>query len=248
MAKIYLKFKESVIKEIILQNGITTIGRAEKNDIQIDNLAVSGSHARIIGEEGRFVIEDLNSTNGTFINDRRIARSQLTHNAVITVGKHALVFVDPQPAAAVDNDATIVMRKPADSDATVVISPSRQQSPAVDETIVRGKPAVETCTPAVTKIGKFTLIDGKADASEFLLDKRVITIGKSDAAEIRLKGFFAPKVAAVVNRTNDGYFVTPAAGEKTQVNGRPIAGACQLKPLDIVEVAGLKLQFSFQEG
>lgn len=248
MAKLYLKFKESVIKEIILQNGVVTIGRGEKNDIQIDNLAVSGSHARIIGEGGRFVIEDLNSTNGTFLNDRRIARNPLTHNAVITVGKHTLVFIDPQPTASVDNDATIVMRKPVDADATVVISPVRQQPLAADETIVRAKPAAETIAPVVTKIGKFTLIDGKADAPEYLLDKRVVTIGKSDAAEIRLKGFFAPKVAAVINRTSDGYFVTPATGEKTLVSGRPITGACQLKPLDIVEVAGLKLQFSFQEG
>ncbi len=249
MAKLYLKFKESVIREIILQNGITTIGRNETNDIHIDNLAVSGSHARIIGESGGFTIEDLSSTNGTYINDRRIARQPLVHNAVITVGKHTLVFLDPVAAVPSDNDQTVVMRKPASNDATVVITPPRH-SPEMDQTIVRGAGS-QTISPvqaAVERVGKLTVLDGSADAADYLLEKKIITIGKSDTAEIRLKGFFAPKVAAVINRTREGYFITPAAGErKLLVNGRPVTAACPLKQLDIVEAGSLKLQFSLVE-
>lgn len=251
MAKLYLKFKESVIREIILQNGTTTIGRSESNDIHIDNLAVSGSHARIFCESGRFVIEDLNSTNGTYVNDRRIAKHQLTHNAVITIGKHTLVFLDPAACAA-DSEQTVVMRRPVEnSEATVVISPPKQQ-PSQDQTIVRGVPAPAPTATMVTApvevVGRLTVIDGKSDIMEYLLEKRVISIGKADTAEIKLKGFFAPKVAAVINRTREGYFITPAAGEKTLINGRPITGAYLLKSLDIVEAGSLKLQFSLGEG
>ncbi len=251
MAKLYLKFKESVIREIILQNGVTTIGRTEQNDIHIDNLAVSGSHARIFCEGGKYFIEDLNSTNGTYINDRRISRNQLTHNAVITIGKHTLVFLDPT-ASAPDSNETIVMRKPVEnSEATVVISPPRQ-APQQDQTIVRGAAATQAppmAALATEKIGRLTVIDGRTDTPEYLLEKKLVTIGKSDTAEIKLKGFFAPKVAAVINRTGEGYFITPAAGEKKLlVNGRPINSAHPLKPLDIIEVASLRLQFSFREG
>jgi pSer/pThr/pTyr-binding forkhead associated (FHA) protein len=250
MAKLYLKFKGAVIREIILQNGITTIGRLEKNDIHIDNLAVSGSHARIISEGDKFAIEDLNSTNGTYINDRRISRQALVHNTVITVGKHNLLFLDPDAAAKSDNDQTVVMRKPASGDATVVIAPPKQV-PQMDQTIVRGAsssspPVVES---VVEKIGKLTELGGTFEGTDYILEKKLVTIGKSETAEIRLKGFFAPKVAAVINRTREGYFITPAAGNrKLLVNGSPIAGARQLKPFDIVEVASLRWQFSFQEG
>lgn len=250
MAKLYLKFKESVIREIILQDGITTIGRAEKNDIFIDNLAVSGSHARIVSEEGKFVIEDLNSTNGTYVNDRRIARQTLTHNAVITIGKHTLVFLDPD-ASAQDSEQTVIVKKTADSDATIVIPPPGK-APEQDQTIVRGAASrVPPATPpeATAKTGKLTVIDGRPDSAEYLLEKKVVTIGKSDTAEIKLKGFFAPKIAAVINRTGDGYFITPAAGEKKLlVNGRPLTGSCLLKPLDVVEVASLQMQFTLKEA
>lgn len=249
MAKLYLKFKESVIREIILPNGTTTIGRAEKNDLHIDNLAVSGNHARIAFESGKFIIEDLNSTNGTYINDRRISRQQLFHNAIITVGKHTLLFYDPAPMAT-DSDQTVVMCKPASCDATVVITPAKL-TPAEEQTIIRGTAATMTLAapPVAEKLGILSSIDGTADSTEYLLDKRLVTIGKADSAEIKLKGFFAPKVAAVINRTKDGYYITPAAGEKKLLlNGRPISGASQLKPLDMIEVASLRLQFSFREG
>lgn len=248
MAKLYLKFRESIIREIILQNGITTIGRLEENDIHIDNLAVSGRHARIIGEGDKFTIEDLNSTNGTYVNDRRISRQPLSHNTVITVGKHTLLFLDPTVAVSVESDQTMVMRKPASADATVVIAPPSHQA-SMDQTIVRGaSPVPVKAEPVVEKIGKLTVLGGGSDNSEYLLEKRLVTIGKADTAEIKLKGFFAPKVAAAINKTNEGYFITPAGdNKKLLVNGAPIAAAYHLKPLDIVEVASLKLQFSFRE-
>jgi pSer/pThr/pTyr-binding forkhead associated (FHA) protein len=246
MATLYLKFKESVLKELPLKSGITTIGRAESSDIHIDNLAVSGNHARIVGKENTFTIEDLNSTNGTYIDDKRITRQKLVHNALITIGKHSLVFVDPDAVLADDNDRTVVKKRPAGSATATATAP--QQDPAVDRTI-RGALLQQPPNAPAEKIGILTLLDGSANATVYLLDKRLVTIGKSAEAEIRLKGFFAPKVAALINRTRDGYFVTPATKwRKLLVNGTQISEGHPLKESDVVEIASLRARFSFREG
>ena len=92
MLKILLKFKNSEIKTIETDKAEITIGRNPTNDIHIDNLGVSKQHAKIIRQDGAYLIEDLNSTNGTFINDKRVARAVLNENAEIHIGKHSLII------------------------------------------------------------------------------------------------------------------------------------------------------------
>src|SRR5215813_11653922 len=77
MAKLYLKFNDAVLKEVPLSQGATTIGRLPDNTLQIDNLAVSGHHARITFNDGRYVVEDLGSLNGTFVNNKRVGAATL---------------------------------------------------------------------------------------------------------------------------------------------------------------------------
>lgn len=79
MAKVLLKFKEAVIREILLDQDVITIGRKADNDIAIDNQAVSGYHARIKSEGHSLCIEDANSLNGTYINGQKISKGEL-HN------------------------------------------------------------------------------------------------------------------------------------------------------------------------
>jgi len=249
MATLYLKFKESVLKELPLTGGVTTIGRAESNDIHIDNLAVSGNHARIVGKENTFTIEDLSSTNGTYIDDKRITRQKLVHNTVITIGKHSLVFVDPDAVLADDdNDRTVVKKRPAASATATAVAPP-EQDPSMDRTIVGGTLLQQPLNAPVEKIGILTVLDDSAKDTVYLLDKRLVTIGKSAGAEIRLKGFFAPKVAALINKTRDGYFITSATKwTKLLVNGTRISEGHPLKPSDVVEIASLRARFSFWEG
>ena len=94
MAKLTLKYEASVIKEIPLRKPQLSVGRAPDNDVVIDNLAVSGHHAKLLVEEGRFLVEDLSSMNGTFLNNQRIRRSPLKDGDEILIGKHCLVFQD----------------------------------------------------------------------------------------------------------------------------------------------------------
>src|SRR5437016_5006661 len=94
MAKLYLKFEQTVLKEVPLAQGITTIGRLPDNLLQIDNLAVSGHHAKVYWDSDHYVIEDNNSLNGTYVNNVRVSRQQLKDGDSILIGKHTIAFKD----------------------------------------------------------------------------------------------------------------------------------------------------------
>jgi len=93
MAKLILQFKGANIKEFLLEKTAITIGRDPKNDIVIDNLAVSRFHTKITQQGNNYFVEDLQSGNGTFLNEQRVDKEILKHNDAITVGKHTLVFI-----------------------------------------------------------------------------------------------------------------------------------------------------------
>src|SRR3984885_10324110 len=104
MSKLVLKFESSSLKEVPLGTRPVTIGRAPDNDIQIDNLAVSNYHARVSVEAGPLVVEDLNSLNGSFLNDIRVERAMLKDGDSILIGKH-VILVDQEHDSAIPMDA-----------------------------------------------------------------------------------------------------------------------------------------------
>ena len=90
MLKMQLKFKDKILKDIETDKKEITIGRGTNNDIQIDNLAVSQVHAKIIKQSDHYTLEDLKSTNGTFLNDKQIKKADLNPNDMVLIGKHTL--------------------------------------------------------------------------------------------------------------------------------------------------------------
>ena len=100
MPKLLLKFNAAVIKEIAMEKESISIGRKPDNDIVIDNPAISGHHCKLTMEGGGYYVEDLESTNGTFVNEKRIKKSGLHHNDVVGVAKHAVVFLNEAEVAA----------------------------------------------------------------------------------------------------------------------------------------------------
>jgi pSer/pThr/pTyr-binding forkhead associated (FHA) protein len=95
MAKVLLKFKEAVVKEISLNQDVITIGRKADNDIVIDNQAVSGYHARIKKEGRSFFIEDANSLNGTYLNGQKMSKGELHNGDIVLIGVHTLdIFLE----------------------------------------------------------------------------------------------------------------------------------------------------------
>ena len=232
MAKIQVKFKDAVIKEMPLTQDILTIGRKEGNDLVIDNQAVSGSHARIVKEEQDFSVEDLNSLNGTFINGKKVSKYILNNGDVILIGNHTLEYFSEKPG----EDQ---VKKPAlrghSMDETMVLSPTEQKKILVS-------------TEKLDVLGGFLIVQGVTEKKDYLLKDRITTIGKDDGTLIKLKGFFAPKVAALVNRRKDGYFINPSGGKDLKVNGKKVEQRCDLKDGDMVEVGDLKMQFYLKES
>src|SRR5579859_3533073 len=115
MAKLILSLDGQLIKEFTLSKERTLIGRKPHNDIQIDNLAVSGEHAAIITILNDSFIEDLGSTNGTMVNGKPVKKHFLQNNDVVEIGKHKLKYFNDAPAAATaaDFEKTMIIRNPA---------------------------------------------------------------------------------------------------------------------------------------
>jgi pSer/pThr/pTyr-binding forkhead associated (FHA) protein len=90
MLTILLKFNDKILKTIEYDKNEIMIGRNTENDIVIENLAVSKLHAKIVKQDGAYYIEDLNSTNGTYLNKIRITKKDLKNNDIIIIGKHSL--------------------------------------------------------------------------------------------------------------------------------------------------------------
>ncbi len=230
MNKILLKFKDAVIKEMKIEKDIYKIGRKTENDIVIDNMAVSGFHAQLIKSNDTVYVEDLNSTNGTFVNGKKISKHVLNHGDVILIGSHTIEFMADIKKEVEPTQAY----KTRSMDATIVLDTKAQEQ-------------ILTATEKLEVLGGFIVIEGSTDQKEYLLKERVTTIGKDEGALIKLKGFFAPKVAALVNRRKEGYFITPSGGKELKVNGTRIDKRHDLKDGDIVEAGGLKLQFYIKE-
>ncbi|HEX7535349.1 MAG TPA: FHA domain-containing protein [Syntrophales bacterium] len=233
MAKVLLKFKEAVIREIPLDQDVMTIGRKKDNDIVIDNQAVSGYHARIKKEANSLFIEDANSLNGSFINGQKISKGELHNGDVILIGVHTLDVILEK---ARETDAKGFAVRGRSMDETVVIGAEEQKKILASQD--KEKPEI---------LGGFIVIEGSTEKRDYLLKERVTTIGKEDGAGIHLRGFFAPKVAALVNRRKEGYFITPAGGKTLKVNGQKVDHKYDLKDGDIVEAGGLKLQYYVKE-
>ncbi len=234
MPKLLLKFSGMVLKDIPLDKPQITIGRKMDNDVVIDNLAVSGHHARVVEENGTYFIEDTGSTNGTFVNEAKIQKQRLQPGDQIRVGKHVLVYEDETatskpktaPAVVLDGDKTVMAPPPPDT------KKSKLAAAAADDALPGGK------------IGVLLVVAGQTDKNEYKLPARVSVIGSQDAAAVKLTGWFAPKVAALISRNETAYVISLSEeNKKILVNGAPIQGRGDLKDGDLIEVAGVKMYF-----
>src|ERR1700687_253099 len=145
MAKLILSVDGQVLKEYTLSKERTLIGRKPHNDIQIDNLAVSGEHAAIITILNDSFIEDLGSTNGTMVNGKPVKKHFLQNNDVVEIGKHKLKYFNDAPTAATaaDFEKTMIIRNPAQA-----APPPPKPDPGMGDTQTTLKPLAPTPAPA----------------------------------------------------------------------------------------------------
>ena len=242
--KLILKFKDSVISEDPIEQEETTIGRREDNSIQIDNLAVSGKHARIIKIGSKAILEDLKSTNGTLINDQVVTKHVLQNGDVIQIGKHSLVFVNLDQAPAPAPEAP---EAEDDMDKTMILSPQARAN------MMAGSKGTETApAPAAPTmpLAGVQVIAGNQMGKKFELSASLTSLGKGDACKIKVKGFTVSKQASVITRRPSGYHITHLEGlAKTRVNGETVGEEPRtLKDGDIIELGDTKLEFYLIES
>ena len=255
MAKLILKFEQNILKEVSLPQETFTIGRLPGNKLQIDNLAVSGHHAKIYWEQDHYIVEDLGSLNGTYVNNQRVGRATLKSGDVLTIGKHMLQFKDDGQKAAVSPAAQNPAPESPKVEPAVVPDTKKSQDVIAANATPNAAPGVlglskpaPSATPAKERIGILNVLEGRTDEPQYLLTGKMTMIGKSDMATIRLKGFFAPRTAALISKRDNKYFIASSDTKvKLKINGAEVTGQKELNEGDIVEVAGVKAAFSFQE-
>jgi hypothetical protein len=235
MARLVLSLDGQVMAEYNMNKERYTIGRLPDNDIRIDNPAVSGHHSLIINILNDSFLEDLNSTNGTYVNGKLIKKHALQHGDVITVGHHQLRFVE-------DDEQQDEFEK------TMVIQPSARPV----EKVRSAADTVEKASPALSATGtrralgdgqamtpkkaRLQVLSGAFAGRELELNKALTTLGRPGV-----------QVAAITRRA-DGYFIVHVdsgkEGDYPLVNGNSIGPqATRLSDNDVIQLAGVKMGF-----
>jgi pSer/pThr/pTyr-binding forkhead associated (FHA) protein len=233
MAKLVLSLNGAVQGEFELDQERFTIGRKPQNDIQIDNLAVSGKHSMIITILDDSFLEDLGSTNGTYVNGKLVKKHALKDGDVIAIGKHELKYINENASDDEDEFEKTMIIKPGSASAAVAAAQAAENAGAAAE------PTPQAGAPAASSggmpLGRLTVLNGPIAGKELELTKALITLGKPGTQ------------VAVISRRPQGYFLThiESSGGFPLVNGAEIgAKAYQLKDGDMIELAGIKMEFS----
>lgn len=244
MAKLILKFENTILREVSAGAGEVSIGRSPENAVMIDNPAVSHFHARVFGEDGRLMIEDFGSLNGTLVNGQRIQMASLKTGDVVTVGKHTLTVLDASVPAA--SEATASTPRPAAPkiNETMMLG-TRQRRELLQQVAASGERS--QVAPQRLRIPTLVVRDGRTDQREYLLTDKLTVIGKSAMATVKLKGWFVPKAAAQISRREDNQYYIGAADNVPRINGSEISHPTKLSEGDVIEVSGVKLEFIYRD-
>ncbi len=236
MARLILSLDNQVLAEYNMNKERYTIGRLPDNDVRIDNPAVSGHHSLIINILNDSFLEDLNSTNGTYVNGKLIKKHAMQNGDVITVGHHQLRFVDIQSSDTVQDEF----------EKTMVITPGSAM--ATQAAVRATAQPVSSTPPASTDLGasgvrpvalqkaKLQVLSGAFAGRELELNKALTTLGRPGVQ------------VAAISRRADGFFIihvdSGTAGDYPLVNGQAIGQqACKLANNDVIQLAGVKMGF-----
>ena len=243
MAKVVLLFNDETLGTYHLTKEYTTIGRISDNDIHIDNLAVSGHHARILTILNDSFLEDLGSTNGTYVNGKLIKKHPLVSGDMIAVGKHILRY-ELENAANDDDDED----EESEFEKTMIIRPDAMGLPAKESAAdlpeagqnkikaeLSSHANANTNTP-ILKMASLQISSGSNKGKELKLTKALTTVGKAGVQ------------AAAISKRPTGYFLIHIDGGtqniRPKLNNLEIGSRAEkLENGDIIEVAGIKLKF-----
>ena len=223
MPKLIVSIDDVVIKEVQLTKDRTSLGRRPYNDIVIDNLAVSGEHAVFQMSGNEVNLEDLNSTNGTYVNGKVVKKQLLQNTDTVEIGKYKIKYINEAVSAGFDKTMLFKAGSAGLASPSAVVPPAPSSVPTSSSFA-----PVEPLRTASIKV-----LSGAAAGREVALVKVVTTIGKPGIA-----------VAAITRRPH-GFVVAHVEGtDRPSLNGASIgAEAVALKNGDMLELAGTKMQF-----
>ncbi len=244
MPKLILSMDGLVLKEIVLSKERTAIGRKQVNDIQIDNLAISGQHAVITCVLDDAFLEDQNSTNGTYVNGQPVKKHVLQNNDVIELGKYRLKFLRDAASPGVSASEMIdtAALKPFEiaavsSDLGASSLPAASDAAAArTQLLPPGRYERELADIPPERQGSIRILSGANAGRVLELTKSLTTLGKPG------------RQVAVITRRSHGYFITHVEGASFPVvNDKTLdAQAYRLSDHDVVEIAGVKMEFFLQ--
>jgi pSer/pThr/pTyr-binding forkhead associated (FHA) protein len=226
--KLELSFNSSILGEYSLDKEVLTIGRKEDNDICIDNLAVSGHHAKLLTVFNDSFLEDLNSTNGTLVQGVAIKKHPLKNGDVFVIGKHELRYVNESASSEDDADKTVLIRPKTDQ--------SAYPNLAADNASVDYEPQKIHTPGDDLEHARLQILNGSGSGKELPLTKASVKLGKSGAGIIQ------------INKRPDGHFIVcldqPPGTLPSRVNGEDIgARAIKLENHDVIEINRLKIEY-----
>jgi pSer/pThr/pTyr-binding forkhead associated (FHA) protein len=248
MARLILMFKDNVLDIYPLSSdrGVT-IGRHHSNGIVIDNLAVSGYHARVDVQDGAVSLVDLQSKNGTFVNNSPVIDSPLHHKDTIVIGKHALVL-DLHDDIDVD---TSIRKNGVPSDMPSAISEEKTMSLDTSQgRQMRGEEEPPRLPePIYAEYDNLFFLSG--DQGELSLSRQQVTIGSNKDADITvggLWGLITGNPAATINKQAGDYFLRYSGGLlKPKCNGAGVKGTIKLNHDDILELGSVKVRVQLRK-
>ena len=235
MPTLTLKFKDNVVGEYQLEKGSTlTIGRLEDNHIVIENLAVSGHHAKVDVVGDGYLLTDLQSKNGSFVNDQIVTSHWLRHGDVVLIGKHTLVF---EYGEGEDRPA----EEAGGMDQTMVMDTNKYRE-MLDQALKNGGGGGAAGASKKEPQGVLSYLGG--GEGEVEIDKKLFKIGKKAGNDIVVSGLMVGGTAATISKRPNGYSLSYVEGmSKPKVNGEAVKESVMLKEFDVIEIGSAKLQF-----
>jgi len=231
MAEWTIVLNDRVIRSFTIEDGgAVTIGRGTDADVVIDNTAISRLHATLALQGGIYLLTDLQSLNGTFVNGRKVENTvPITPRDTVELGKFRLVMAD-MPLAQPD---ALSQSTPDIEDATVFVQAAKKKPPVAESPSAAGAKSV------------IRAVEGEAQPKEIGLDGRSsVKIGKDPGCDLRVGGWLVAQVQCYIISRDEKYFIVPQRSWRaTRLNSIKITEENRLRKGDVIEIGNLRLRF-----
>jgi len=231
MTRLILSIDGTVLREFSLAKERTSIGRRPHSDIHIDNLAISGEHAAIVSMLGDDFLQDLDSTNGTFVNGQKIKKHLLVDGDVIGLGKYRLKYFSEATTLTRRTDIQDALRREAASKRAASVA--AKEAGGDDQAGGRVVETLDSVEAPPLPLAELEVLSGSNAGQRLRLTKARSVIGK-------------PAVqAAAIDRRPGGYFLLHLEGGSAPLlNGRMLHDHGEaLADQDLIELAGVRMAF-----